>query len=194
MFRWLVLTALVGTMSISAHYRRRARQEGETIDRAREGPLLMVARAFIALPLFLSVLAYVVNPSWMAWASLALPTWTRWVGAVLGLLSIFSAYWVFSNIGRNVSETVLTKHDHELVTTGPYRWIRHPLYSTGIALFLGAGLMMANAFVLALVAIVVASVRFVVIPKEEDELVQKFGDAYRSYMRRTGRLLPRIVS
>ncbi len=194
MFRWLLLISLVGTMSISAHYRRRARQESEIIERAREGPLLMAARAFIALPLFLGVIVYVVNPNWMAWASFTLPTWARWAGAVLGLLSIPSAYWVFSSIGRNVSETVLTKRDHELVTTGPYRWVRHPLYSTGLSLFLGAGLMMASWFVLSIVLVVLILVRLVVIPREERELVHKFGDAYRTYMRGTGRLLPRIVS
>jgi hypothetical protein len=45
-----------------------------------------------------------------------------------------AAWWVFSSIGRNVTETVLTKADHTLVTTGPYRWLRHPLYATAAAL------------------------------------------------------------
>jgi protein-S-isoprenylcysteine O-methyltransferase Ste14 len=47
------------------------------------------------------------------------------------VLTLPAALWVFSALGRNVSETVLTKGDHELVTAGPYRWIRHPLYTTG---------------------------------------------------------------
>jgi protein-S-isoprenylcysteine O-methyltransferase Ste14 len=193
MFRWFALTALLGCLSISAYYRRRARVEGETIPRRRETPLLLAGRALVALPLFLAIITYVVNPPWMGWAELPLPDWTRWGGVVLGLLTMPAARWVFTSLGRNVSETVLTKSHHELVTTGPYRWIRHPLYTTGIALVLTIGLMAANWFILLFGLVTLASVRFVVIPLEERELVMKFGDDYRAYMQRTGRLLPRVL-
>jgi len=192
MFRWFALAAFVGCLSISAFYRHRARLESETIRRRRESTLLLAGRALVALPLLLAVLAYLVNPRWMAWASLALPLWARWVGVVLGLLTVPVAHWVFRSLGRNVSETVLTKHHHELVTSGPYRWIRHPLYTTGITLVLAIGLMAASWFILLFGCIVLAAIRLVVVPLEERELVTKFGRAYREYMQRTGGLLPRI--
>jgi protein-S-isoprenylcysteine O-methyltransferase Ste14 len=193
MFRWFALVALVGCLSTSAYYRRRARVEGETIPRRRETPLLLAGRAFVALPLFLAIITYVVNPPWMVWAELPLPGWTRWAGVALGLLTVPAARWVFTSLGRNVSETVLTKSHHALVTTGPYRWIRHPLYTTGIALVLAIGLMAASWFILLFGLVTLASMRFVVIPLEERELLMKFGDAYRAYMQRTGRLLPRVL-
>jgi protein-S-isoprenylcysteine O-methyltransferase Ste14 len=167
--------------------------EGETIPRRRETPLLLAGRAFVALPLFLAIITYVVNPPWMVWAELPLPGWTRWAGVALGLLTVPAARWVFTSLGRNVSETVLTKSHHALVTTGPYRWIRHPLYTTGIALVLAIGLMAASWFILLFGLVTLASMRFVVIPLEERELLMKFGDAYRAYMQRTGRLLPRVL-
>lgn len=190
MFRWLALAALAGCLSISAYYRRRARLESETIPRRREGALLLVGRGLVALPLFGAVLTYVVTPRWMAWASFASPTWLRSVGVVAGLLTVPAAYWVFRSLGRQVSETVLTKEHHELVTAGPYRWIRHPLYATGIALFLAVGLIAANWFILLFALIALAGIRFVVIPLEERELLAKFGDQYRGYMHRTGALVP----
>jgi protein-S-isoprenylcysteine O-methyltransferase Ste14 len=193
MFRWFALAALVGCLSISAYYRRRARVEGETIPRGREPPLLLAGRALVALPLFLAIITYVVNPPWMFWAELPLPDWTRWAGVVIGLLAVPAALWVFTSLGCNVSETVLTKSHHALVTTGPYRWIRHPLYTTGIALLLAIGLMAANWFILLFGLVTLASMRFVVIPLEERELVLKFGDDYRAYMERTGRLVPRVL-
>jgi len=193
MFRWFALAALVGCLSISAYYRRRARRQGETIPRRRETPLLQAGRALIALPLFLTILTYIVNPLWMAWAELPLPNWTRWTGVALGLLTVPLAYWVFTSLGRNVSETVLTKTQHELVTSGPYRWIRHPLYTTGIALVLAIGLMAASWLILLFGLITVAAIRLVVIPLEERELLTKFGHEYRDYMQRTGRLLPRVL-
>lgn len=95
------------------------------------------------------------------------------------------------SLGRNVSETVLTKLHHELVMTGPYRWVRHPLYTTGLTLFFAIGLMQASWFVLLFGLIAALLIRFVVIPAEEREFLAMFGNRYQVYMGRTGRLLPR---
>lgn len=192
MFRWFARAALVGCMSISAFYRRGARLEGETIPRRRERTLLLAGRGIVAIPLFVSTVMYVVNPDWMAWAPLAAPMWSRWTGVALGLLTVPAAYWVFSSLGRNVSETVFTKTHHALVTHGPYRWIRHPIYTTGGALVVAIGLIAANGFILVFALIAVALIRLVVVPIEEQELLTKFGDDYRDYMQRPGRLLPRV--
>ena len=125
---------------------------------ARRSPLwLALATAvfllFIGLPLFLSILIVFARPQLLAWADVALPTWLRAVGAGMTLAAIPAAWWVFRSIGRNVSETILTKSDHQLVTIGPYRWIRHPLYATGGLLLLGVGLATANGLVLVLATI-----------------------------------------
>lgn len=154
--------------------------------------MLITGRAVVAFPLFVAILLYLLNPRWMAWAEFALPAWARWVGALLGFVAVPAAWWVFTSIGRNVSETVLTKRDHALVTTGPYRWIRHPLYTTGGVLLLAIGLMAANWFVLLFALVAIVALRLAVIPVEERELVNKFGDEYRRYMARTGRLLPQL--
>jgi protein-S-isoprenylcysteine O-methyltransferase Ste14 len=190
-YRWLVLAVLLACSSISAYHRYRARREGETIPRRRESALLRAGRVLVALPLFLGILTYVVNPRWMAWAELPLPAWMRWSGAALGLLSPLAAVWVFTSLGRNVSETVLTKADHELVTHGPYRWVRHPLYTTGLALLFAIGLMSANGFILSFAFIALVSIRLGVIPLEERELMAKFGLRYREYREHTGALWPR---
>jgi protein-S-isoprenylcysteine O-methyltransferase Ste14 len=192
MFRWFALVSLVGCLGISTYYRRRARVEGETIPRGRERPLLIAGRALGALPMFGGMFTYLVNPRWMQWASLETPLWTRWVGVGLGLLAVPAAYWVFSSLGRNVSETVLTKAHHELVTHGPYRWIRHPLYAMGASLFLAVGLMAANWFILLFAVIAFIAIPLVVIPMEERALLAKFGDDYRDYMQRTGGMVPRV--
>jgi protein-S-isoprenylcysteine O-methyltransferase Ste14 len=190
-FRWFAVAALGGCFAISAYYRRRARREGGTVPRSREAPLLIIGRVIVALPLFAATLAYAVDPRWMAWSAVAVPVWLRWVGVALGLAAVPAAYWVFRTLGRNVSETVFTKGEHELVTAGPYRVIRHPLYATGGGLFLAVGLMAASWFILLFAVLALAAIRLVVVPMEERELVAKFGDAYRSYMQRTGALFPR---
>jgi protein-S-isoprenylcysteine O-methyltransferase Ste14 len=195
MFRWFCLAVLVGAIAISGSHRRRARARSGTIPRSREDASLIAGRLLVALPLFGGSLAYVINPRWMAWSSFDAPDWLRWLGVGLGICVIPSVHWVLSALGSNVSETVLTKDRHELVSSaGPYRWIRHPLYTTGITLFVALGLMAANGFILALALVALVAIRTVVVPREERELVARFGARYEEYRRRTGAMLPRITS
>ncbi len=195
MLRLFTLLILLACLSISAFYRRRARLETGTIPRQREGGGLIALRALVALPLFLAVVLTVAYPPWMAWASFRWPDWAQWVlwvGAVLGALSVPAVYWVFASIGSNISETVLTKDQHQLITHGPYRWVRHPLYTTGTALLLSIGLMAASWFILLFAGIALVLILTVVVPAEERKLVEKFGEPYRELQRRAGRLLPRL--
>lgn len=154
----------------------------------------MAGRALVALPLFGGVAVYIANPAWMAWASFEAPIWLRWLGVGMGLLTMLAVHQVLSALGKNVSETVLTKDHHELVTHGPYRWIRHPLYTTGVVLFLALGLIAANWFILLFALLALASIRLVVVPLEERALLAHFGSEYQHYMRRTGCMLPRLRS
>lgn len=193
-FQWFALAILVGAISLSAFHRRRARVEGGAIPRSREGVWLLLGRVLVAVPLFGGVVTYSVNPSWMAWASFAAPAWLRWLGVGLGALSVPSVHWVLSTLGRNVSATVLTKDQHELVRHGPYRWIRHPLYTTGVVLFAALGLIAANWFILTFTLLALVSIRFVVVPREEQELIARFGSKYKRYIRCTGAMIPRFRS
>jgi protein-S-isoprenylcysteine O-methyltransferase Ste14 len=190
MIRWICLADLVLALGISAHFRRKARRESGTIPRAREDPALKAARAVVGLPLLGGIVAYLADPSVMSWASYESPWWLRWMGVLLASTSVPAVYWTLESLGRNVSETVLTRDRHELVTHGPYRWVRHPLYSTGVALILGMGLAAASWFIVSMAAVVVLMLRAMVVPREEEALTAKFGEQYRDYRRRTGRLLP----
>jgi len=191
-FRWLPLAVLVVAITISGYHRAKARRESETIPRQREGAALLAARLLLILPLLLAILMYVISPRHMAWASFASPPWLRWVGFALGVTTIPAVHWVLRSLGRNVSETVLTKSQHELVTSGPYRWIRHPLYTVGVALLVSVGLMNSSWLILLLALVIALLVRIVVIPLEERQLLEKFGSDYETYMTRTGRFLPRL--
>jgi protein-S-isoprenylcysteine O-methyltransferase Ste14 len=189
-FRLFFGVILIGAFAISATFRRRARRS-ETIARRREGGWMILMRLSLALPLFGLMAAYLLNPDWLAWSAISLPDEARWGGVVVGLAMLPVLYWVFSSIGRNVSETVLTKASHELVIAGPYRWVRHPLYSAATIAFLALGVVAANAVMLGLAAAMFVGIALLVVPKEEAHLVGKFGQAYESYRRSTGAFLPR---
>jgi protein-S-isoprenylcysteine O-methyltransferase Ste14 len=146
----------------------------------------------MALPLLASFLLYIFVPQWMRWSQVGLPLWVRILAAILGFGCLPFIWWVFTSIGKNISETVLTKKDHQLVTKGPYRWVRHPLYAGALTELLLLGLLASNWFMLALWALGVLAFRFIVIPKEEGNLIKVFGEAYREYQKRTGALIPRL--
>lgn len=191
-FRVAFISIFLLALGISGFFRRRARAESETIPRRREGSFALLARLSMALPVLGSILLYTFAPRWMTWASVPVPAWVRWIGVFLGLVCLPFLAWVLQSIGENISETVLTKSEHRLVTSGPYRWVRHPLYSAGLLLILGLALIAGSWFMAVLWLIGVVVFRWIVIPAEEDNLISKFGDGYREYRARTGALVPRI--
>jgi protein-S-isoprenylcysteine O-methyltransferase Ste14 len=192
MFNWLAISILLAAIATSAYFRSRARLHSETISRRRESGLFMAIRATAAFSFLVIIFANALNPQRMAWALLALPNTIRWFGVFLGLLAILSAWWLLRSLGNNVSETVLTKKNHQLVMIGPYRWVRHPMYTTGIALCVAIGIMQASWLLLLVAAAMVLLMQFVVIPAEERALTAKFGAQYQAYMTQTGRWLPRL--
>lgn len=192
LFKWLFIAIVLGAFSISGYFRRKARQSGEVIPRLREGKLSLFLRLLFAAPMYLSFFAYMVNADWMVWSSVPLPTWLRWLGVGVGFGMLPVLYWVVSTLGMNISETVLTKEDHVLVTQGPYRWVRHPLYLVATIIFVSLGMMAANWFILVMALLVIIGTALVMIPKEEAQLIGKFGAEYREYMKRTGMLAPRV--
>ena len=75
------------------------------------------------------VFAWMINPRWMAWSSLSLPIWSRWIGIVALFAGSTLLVWTFRTLGKNLTDTVVTRKKHTLVVHGPYQWIRHPLYN-----------------------------------------------------------------
>ena len=192
-FRILAALVLFTGVGISSYYRRKAdRDSGEKISRKADGTFFMNLIRIGGLILWLSPLVYLINPAWMAWSKLGLPEGVRWLGVVLGVLCTAGIYWLFSSIGSGITPTSATRKEHKLVTSGPYRWVRHPLYTVGTSLFIALGLIADNWFIILLgvLAFIAMASRA---PKEEANLIEKFGDEYREYMKRTGRYFPKLI-
>ncbi|HUE98022.1 MAG TPA: isoprenylcysteine carboxylmethyltransferase family protein [Anaerolineales bacterium] len=191
-FRFLAGLILITGMSISIYYRRKAdRETGEKLSRKADGNIMMTFIRIGGLILWLSPFVYLIDPNWMAWSKIGLPEWIRWLGVGIGILCTFGVYWLFSSIGSGITPTSATRKEHKLSTSGPYRWVRHPLYTIGSSLFLSFGMMADNWFIAALgiLTFILMTIRT---PKEEANLIEKFGDEYREYMKRTGRYLPKL--
>lgn len=189
-FRIIFFSVFAITICVSGFYRKKARESGETIERSREGGLVLAGRLLIALPILVLILLYTFAPGWISWSRISIPIWLRWIGVIFAIFCPLLAVWVFKSIGNNISETVLTKQEHELITRGPYRWVRHPLYSMGILLIFSLGLIAANGMLLLLGLAALIIFRFVVIPAEEKNLIEKFGNKYEEYRIQTGAMTP----
>jgi protein-S-isoprenylcysteine O-methyltransferase Ste14 len=190
-FHIIAVILLLSGMSISIYFRHKANQTSEKIEVREEGSLILNLRRVFGSLLWLSALVYLVNPRWMGWSNLPLPDWLRWVGAGIMLVCIPLVYWVFNSLGKNVTPSVVTRQEHCLVTHGPYRWVRHPLYTVGFLMFIGLSLLAANWFI-ALMLVLGYIPLALRTPIEETHLVERFGDESRAYMQRTGRYLPRL--
>ena len=99
--------------------------------------------------------------------------------------------WTFRCLGKNLTDTVVTRQEHTLVTRGPYRWVRHPFYDSAALLMVAISLIASNWF-LFLTGVVAVSLLIIRTRTEEQKLVARFGDSYRLYMQQTGRFVPRI--
>jgi protein-S-isoprenylcysteine O-methyltransferase Ste14 len=179
-------------IGISAYFRRKAdKDSGEKVSRQVDGSLMMTLIRIGGLLLWLSPVIYLINPGWMAWSKIGMPEWARWLGVIIGAICAALVYWLFSSIGSGITPTSATRKEHRLVTTGIYRWVRHPLYSVGSSMFVAFGMMADNWFIatLGILTFILMAIR---LPKEEANLIEKFGDEYREYMKTTGAFLPKF--
>lgn len=190
-FQFILIAAVIILLPIALYHRIRS-MTGEKLDRSREGSAFLIARVVLAGPFMIGFLAYLINPEWMEWSSLPLPSWLRWVGVGIGLFTGILLTWTFVTLGKNITDTVVTRKEHTLVTYGPYRWVRHPFYVSFALGVLANSLATANWF-LFLMGASAFCMLVLRTSREEVCLIERFGDEYRSYMDRTGRFFPRFL-
>lgn len=192
-FRLILAVAMAVFVPVALYHRIRSQASGETLDRRQEGLFILLTLRPCGLAAMGGLVAFVLNPAWMAWAAMPLPAALRWSGVAIGLPTLALAVWTFRSLGRNITDTVVTRREHTLVTSGPYRFVRHPLYVTTALAFVANAFTTAN-WSIALTGFAAVALLMVRTAIEEAKLVERFGDDYRRYMARTGRFFPRFRS
>jgi len=190
-FRIVLIVFFLTVFPIGLYHRIRSQATGETLDRRQEGIFILATLRPIGAAMWLGLIAWMINPAWMAWSHVSLPVWMRWTGVGLVVAGGALLVWTFRSLGKNITDTVVTRREHVMVSHGPYHWVRHPLYDSAALLIAAISLVAANWFLLA----TGAAVLLLLVKRtrtEEANLVARFGDGYRAYMNRTGRFLPRI--
>jgi protein-S-isoprenylcysteine O-methyltransferase Ste14 len=186
----IMLIAVYSLFSIiRVEYYRRTRKAGyKTVIEERKRYSIWLS-IFICYTVF-TFFIYLLFPQTLAWAAVPLSLWLRLLGAFFALIALFWFIWIHRSLGNNLSTNLKIKESQELITDGPYRWIRHPMYSAFYLLHLAVFFLTANWFIgitwlAGLTAIILLRVK-----REESMLLTKFGKEYSMYMNNTGRFIP----
>lgn len=136
-------------------------------------------------------LIYVFS-TWLDFADYAMPEWVGWIGVVLFMGAILMLYFSHANLGSNWSPVLGIKEKHTLITHGIYKYFRHPMYAAHL-LWAIAQILMLHNWIAGFSFIVVMGPHYLLrVKKEEQMMIDQFGDKYREYMKSTGRILPKI--
>jgi protein-S-isoprenylcysteine O-methyltransferase Ste14 len=191
-FRVLLLLLFVAFVVHRGYYSRKLRPSGENSVLEQENGLWQKVESILSLLGLLAVAVYVLSPTRMGWAALPLSAWLRWSGVGVALLGFGLLQWSHFALGRNWSDTPRLMKEQTLTTSGPYRWIRHPIYTAfllimGATLLISANWWIGGLWIGATALNIVGRIRF-----EEAAMLSRFGEAYAVYMQTTGRLIPRL--
>jgi protein-S-isoprenylcysteine O-methyltransferase Ste14 len=145
--------------------------------------LLIILVAIVLLSTTWIPLPWLYRPVWRA------GFWPFWLGAAVTVSGLLFAVWAREHLGRNWSRSVSIQQDHELITTGPYAVVRHPIYTGILAGFLGLAIALSEVrgFV---VFVLFFLVFWAKLSKEEQWMRSQFGETYAKYVHRTAALVP----
>ncbi len=190
-FRIILPLLIVAFITHRGYYTKKAaRPENDTLKKREEGFVTKLA-GILSLIGLVAMIAYVINPQWLAWASLPFPLWLRWLGVGIALTGFALLQWAQVTLGRSWSDTPRMMKEQALITSGPYQFVRHPIY-TAFILILGSTLFISSNWLIGLtwagmtVLDIASRIGF-----EESLMLEYFGEQYQEYMKKTGRLLPK---
>ena len=184
------LAGFIAYISIRGRFARRTRDSVRTVRRVDAVEKILLGS--VAVSSLLLPILYLFTP-WLAFADYALPAAVPWCGLGLMVAALMLFYRAHADLGLNWSATLELRKGHELVQHGVYRSMRHPMYASILLWDVAQGLLLRN-WLAGWCALVMFALLYVVrTPREERMMCDAFGQDYRDYMRRTGRLVPRFV-
>jgi protein-S-isoprenylcysteine O-methyltransferase Ste14 len=191
-FRIILPLLMITFVAHRGYHVRKHGKEQDTLKKREEGSVTKLAGILGVLG-FIAILVYVIDPNLLVWASLSLPLWLRWAGVSIALLGFALLQWAQNTLGENWSDTPRMIKEQTLITSGPYQSIRHPIYTAfllimGSTLLISANWLIGFSWVGMTVLETASRIGF-----EESLMLEYFGDQYRDYMKKTGRLLPRFM-
>src|SRR4026207_549080 len=145
-FRAVLVVAFLVILPIGIYFRFMSQATRERLDRRQEGVFVLATLRPLGASFWLGLIVWMIDPGRMAWSAVPLAVWLRWTGVAMIIIATGLLVWTFRSLGRNLTDTVVTRQQHTLVVDGPYRWVRHPFYDCGALMMLAVSLIAANWF------------------------------------------------
>jgi protein-S-isoprenylcysteine O-methyltransferase Ste14 len=191
-FRGLFILSFIVILGMRLYYQWRVLGDKRETE-IKESGISILAGSLASLTTLVFGAEYIFFPGTFAFAYLLhYPDWLRWLGAIILYGGIALQWAALHHLGRSFHSLVVSKANHRLVVSGPYRWIRHPIYAAFLLSYVGGGLLASNwvlTFVPAGLYAILVAIRM---EEEEALMVELFGQEYVDYQGRTGRLVPRF--
>ncbi|CAD7701462.1 unnamed protein product [Ostreobium quekettii] len=187
-------TALGTSLLIRRHFRRRLAPVAPKIVKSR-----VTGLECAVVPLWyggvLGIPSIYILTRVLDFANYASPGARVWATAAGGLTAAL-ALWLFarshSDLGSLWSVSLQLREQHKLMKSGVYAHVRHPMYASGLLLCAGIGILAPNWVVNAGVLGAMAALLFVRIPKEEQMMIEEFGEDYQRYKSDVGGIVPKL--
>jgi protein-S-isoprenylcysteine O-methyltransferase Ste14 len=181
---------VIGTSII--RYPHEKRNKVNQIVTHKKGTLEKTLLGFVYLGMVILPLIYIVT-SFFSFADYELPV----SGQIVGLVLIAPMLWLFyrshKDLGQNWSATLEIREGHHIVDSGVYKYIRHPMYSAIFLLVIIQALLLNN-YIAGLSGLISFGLLFFLrVGKEEEMMVEQFGEVYQEYQKRTKRVIPFVV-
>lgn len=157
-----------------------------------EGILAALVFRILLTASVLAILLYFFDSGLINRANLKLPAWIRFTGFPAGIIINILIYYSLWNMGSNFSASLKIKKGHQLITTGIFSYVRHPLYVLFCAMWTCFFLLTTNYFIGATGIITYLIIFIYRVPIEEKMMREKFGKKYDDYSKMTPRYFPRI--
>ena len=188
--RVTVIALSVVFVVIGGTYRVRSQRSRESLDRTREGWPLLIGIRVGGFLMIGSVVARLYNPAWFEAVTFPIPHSVHWLGVACFVMALAWLLWMLHTLGRNLTDTVVTRRNAVFVEHGPYRFVRNPMYTgilmAGLSLGLALGTWLVPAGANLMFTLLALRTK-----TEEHYLIERFGSQYRDYMTRVGRFVPR---
>ncbi len=188
-FEIVYWAALVVEMVIRAPLNKKRKEEKISEQRVSQQEKLILFLLLIGmmiLPLIYSA------TSWLDFANYNLPPWAGYLGALIMLSALFVFWRSHADLGLNWSPSLEIRDKHELITRGIYGVIRHPMYASQWLWVLAQPLLLQNWLVGFINLLVFIPFYLLRVQAEEKMMIDRFGEQYKTYMTKTGRVVPKL--
>jgi protein-S-isoprenylcysteine O-methyltransferase Ste14 len=192
LYKMLFVLAFIAIMIIRLYYQSKILREKREI-KVREDIIGLISGIIAALTTIIFGVEYIFFQGAFSFAYiLRYPDLIRLFGGILLVVGISLLGISHHHLGKSFHSLMVLKENHELIETGPYRFIRHPIYSAFLLSYFGGGLISSN-WILTFVPMITYAIMVTIrMGKEEKILEEEFGQRYIDYEKRTGILFFKI--